>query len=546
MIAATEPADKASQQVFAQPRWTKESRAWQKLDRELAADHPARWIVAAIEGLIDVRPLFASYRAGGSDAIPPDLMLKMVLVEMWSKRQLPAEWFKDARDGNAAVAWAGMGLCPCLTSWYNFHDRVASFLPEWFRAVVQFAVEHEITTGRRGALDGTFVAANASRHHLLNEGRLESRCQDLERVCAEDEAVSAGTLAEVKEIPAMAETPPETEERPAVEETPTATQERPAVPRWMAKNPQTRRVQRQRYCVARERLDELHAINDRQRPNCRRPRKKVVVSATDPIAALGVDKDKVFRPLYNVQVLRDVDSPLTLAYGVFAQNHDRGMLGPMIRLARDEYRLPLDICLADGSYVTAVNLAYCEQEQLMIYGPWQEKDDSAKKPRQGRPVLFGKAAFRWLSEASEYECLEGHRLTHIGKETETQADGQIHIVHRYRCSPSDCMACARQASCTTSPARGRSLRRSEHQELIDAHCARMATEAGKAIYSLRKQTVELCYADLKGNRGLRILPRRGLLHASTHVGLNELVRNLMIVIRRLYAAPPPARPKCPC
>jgi hypothetical protein len=37
---------------------------------------------------------------------------------------------------------------------------------------------------------------------------------------------------------------------------------------------------------------------------------------------------------------------------------------------------------------------------------------------------------------------------------------------------------------------GRSLRRSEHEELVEAHRARMATAEAKALYKLRSQTVE--------------------------------------------------------
>ena len=36
--------------------------------------------------------------------------------------------------------------------------------------------------------------------------------------------------------------------------------------------------------------------------------KHVRISVTDPEAALGKDKFKVFRPLYNVQYVRDLDS----------------------------------------------------------------------------------------------------------------------------------------------------------------------------------------------------------------------------------------------
>jgi len=77
------------------------------------------------------------------------------------------------------------------------------------------------------------------------------------------------------------------------------------------------------------------------------------------------------------------------------------------------------------------------------------------------------------------------------------------------------------------------VKRSEHEDLIVAHRARMAADEAKALYRLRKQTVELGYADLKGNRHLREFSGRGLARVRTETGLNELAHNLVIVERAL-------------
>ena len=61
-----------------------------------------------------------------------------------------------------------------------------------------------------------------------------------------------------------------------------------------------------------------------------------MLSATDPASALGPDKQKLFRPLYNLQLLRDLDSPLTLAFDIFAQHTDGGTFHPMLRRARKD------------------------------------------------------------------------------------------------------------------------------------------------------------------------------------------------------------------
>ncbi len=496
MVACGERFGKRCEPYFANPPWTKESSEWKKLDAQVAEDHMARRMVAALE-LLDLGPLFASYSPGGSDALRPDLMLRLVLIEVWSGRQRPSQWFRDTRE-NIVLAWAGFGIRPSRSTWYNFRDRLGPQIDVWFREVLQIAQAQGITPARRGSLDGSLLAGNASRHRLLNEARLDKRREALAASCAHDR--QAAVLE--------------------------------AVPAWMAKTPATRIAQAQRHERAQARLEQFQAINERQNPARRRPRAKIVVSATDPEAALGPDKEKVFRPLYNLQLMRDLDSPLVLTFEVFAQHTDGGTLHPMLRRAREEMNLPLAELDCDASYVTACNLAICDQQKLTLYGPWQENDYSDRGENR-RARMIPKEQFTWLAEENQYRCPEGHPLKWIGREKRIQADGQINVMHRYRCSPEHCRGCARQTQCTKNPARGRAVKRSEHEELIVAHRARMETEEAKAVYRLRKQTVELGYADLKENRQMRGFSGRGLARARIEAGLNELARNLLIVEREL-------------
>ena len=43
-----------------------------------------------------------------------------------------------------------------------------------------------LTTASRGSLDGTLIAAHASRHRLVNLSRLRRRLEELDRVIAAD------------------------------------------------------------------------------------------------------------------------------------------------------------------------------------------------------------------------------------------------------------------------------------------------------------------------------------------------------------------------
>ena len=148
MICPVRPSANRCEVYFAEPRWTKESRKWRTIDEELPENDPARLLVSAVEMRLNLQPLWESYSPGGSDALRPDLMLKIVLIEIWSGRQRPSQWFKDTRRNNV-LQWAGMGIYPSRSSWYNFRDRLGSHVDAWFQQVLQIAYEAGITPARR-------------------------------------------------------------------------------------------------------------------------------------------------------------------------------------------------------------------------------------------------------------------------------------------------------------------------------------------------------------------------------------------------------------
>jgi hypothetical protein len=500
MVGCTRRPRKRTKVPFAEPPWDERSDEWQIRDQQVSADHPARAVMVAMKQL-DLMPLFDLYLGVGVPPIRPDLMLAVVLIEIHAGRPQPSQWFRDTQE-NIVLQWASFGIRPSRTCWYNFADRVAPLLEQWNATVLQLARQRGVTRAERMSLDGTSVAANASRHRLVNEATVEQRLSELENACQAD----------------------------AVNQPP------PSAPAWMAKNPDSREGQRQRYRRARERLIELHAVNNRQDPKRRRKREKIVVSASDPEAALGRDKHNVFRPLYNVQLVRDLDSQLCLSYEVFAQPTDAGTFGPMLERVANWTGVKPKAMLVDAGYVTACNLAICDQAGIALYGPWQENDFSQKKKQGAKPRPIGKEHFTWVSEQNMYRCPEGHPMSWIGHQKRRQSDGQINVVHSYRCSPQHCRACPRQVACSTNPNRGRAVKRSEHEALVEAHRARMATSEAKSLYRFRSQTVELGFADFKQHRSMRQFSGRGLVRAQRQVGLTVLVHNLLVAHR---AQPPP-------
>src|SRR5262249_3284533 len=183
----------------------------------------------------------------------------------------------------------------------------------------------------------------------------------------------------------------------------------------------------------------------------------LVVSPADPEAVVARDKEKVYRPLYNVQIIDDLDSPLILAYDVFAQQNDTGALGLMLAQVRQHVGHGLEVLLADGSYAGGADLAAAEREGVTVDAP--VPGDGVKNPKQ-RP----KRECGWQAAERTYVCPQGHRLVFEESWREKRADGAVQV-WRYRCPPAHCQACPLRARCTRTPARGRAVTRLEHEEL---------------------------------------------------------------------------------
>jgi transposase len=479
ILAGPRPANNACPR-FRTPPWHDTHPARLELEQRLAPDHLARILDQAVARL-DLTALRATYGRTGSEAHPPERLLRAVLYEIRRGRPRPAEWHRDARECEP-VRWLLRGAVVARSCWYAFRDRVAPLLPDLNAQVVAQALGAGLTTATRAAGDGTLVAANASRHKLVNAATLQKRAEQLAAAGATD----------------------------------------PAPPAWLAASAVGRRQQQRRRQRAQQRLAELRGQEQQKWPSKRKSAAALVVSWSDPEAVVGRDKEKVFRPLYNVQVFDDLDSPLILGYEVFAQQNDAGVLGAMLERVRQQVGHGLQVALVDAAYAGGADLAAAARQGVTVYAP--VPGDGVEKPKQ-----IPKRDFTWLASEQTYVCPQGHRLAREESWREKRAGGGVQV-WRYRCPPAHCLGCPLQARCTRTPASGRAVTRQEHEELIEALRARMATAEAKALYRLRGQNVELVNADWKQHRKLRRFSGRGLARVRCEVGLLVLAHNLITLL----------------
>jgi transposase len=468
---------------------------WKQRDAELAVDHPARMIDAFVNGL-DRTSLQASYLGVGSLAHNPDLMLKIVLYETLQGRLSPAEWARDVLDSKA-LQWLGQGIKPSRSALYTFRDRLSQPVFDMHAKAIQQAMAEGFTTAESAVLDGTSARSCASRHQLVNEEKLTKRLQELNAAVEKD---AAGQPIESE-------------------------------PYWMAATPNGRQAQLERYRRAGDELAHRLAKNEERPKDKQLPRKKVKVSVTDPEAPLGLDKEKVFCPMYTAEFVVDTASLLILSFQVFAQATDAGTLAPMLDRTRDVTGTMVFQIGTDAGYVSLLDLQECQERNVRLVGPVGENDFTEQKRAEAGPPRIGKDQFQWLPEEKTYRCPQGHRLDYKGNERKQRRDDNTVVQHRYHCPPEHCCACPLRERCVRNPEKGRTVKRLEGEEIIEAHREYMKTDEAKAANRVRGSVIERCFGDAKRHRDLRCLHGRGLKRAKAEIGLVVLVQTALTLAR---------------
>ena len=480
-----------------QPRWL-------EIDEKLATDDVARIVERQVNQL-DREPVDQLYHGVGRTPFDPVILLKMVLYQYLKGRQSPAAWYEEARL-NEAMQWLGRGYLPGRRTWYEFRDRLGGVVERLHEQLIQNAITQGNLDPTVGVQDGTFIAACASRHRMVTREQLQKRQQLLARVID-------GTL-------------------PVGEE----------VPKWVPTTDNGRLNLARRIEVASEVLAARIANNEAKTSDKRKDPQKIQVSLTDPIAPLGRDKLKVYRPLYTVQLVVEPRSHLILSYDCAAATCDAGTLAPMIDKTQLIVGERLKTMLADGAYCSILDLRDAKDRHVDLLAPVPANSSTNKRKSASGERQIPRSEFTYDATSNSYTCPAGHTLPYTERQRQHRFGGRTLDQYRYECSAVHCQACPLASRCLAG-GKARTIRRMEGEELLEAQRTKMERDDVKARYALRGQTVERSFGDAKGNRRLERFHGRGKSRARTETGLLVLAQNLQLLDRLQRTATNPNKNK---
>jgi transposase len=464
----------------------------------LGEDHLV-WTVLDVVGQLDLATLYARYgdhEDGGRPAYEPSMMVALLFYAY-------AEGLRSSRAIERACreSWAYRAITanlePDHATIARFRAAMDDVLKPLFAQVLAVCVA--MGMGRVGviAVDGTKIAANASKKANAAAARLAALEAEAQRLLEEAAAADAGEAPEAKVSP----------------------QRRAAERQQRLERVQAAKVKVDAEVAAAEAAKaarataEAAAAEEGRRLRGRKPKDgpppKPVANTTDPDS--GVMKvPGGFVQGYNAQAVAGQDQ-LVLAAEVTTDANDSKQLGPMLSATQDNLAAAgiegrPAVALADAGYWSAANASLGDGVELLIAtGKGAELDTDrtgADRKQQQRDEVIAAA------EAGELTSAEAAQLLGV-------SDGrvrQLRVEFRRRVA----------GQRTVSP----------QTEARLAMQDKLAEPANRALYNQRGWMIEGVFGQAKEGRNCRRFMRRGLAACDAEWKLIHLAGNIRKAWRR--------------
>lgn len=428
----------------------------------LPQDHMARFVVEVVERL-ELSGMVGRYAGRGQAAHHPSVLLGL-LIYGYATGTFSSRKIERATHDSVAFRFIAANTHPDHDTLANFRRR---FLPEIEALFVQvLLIAREMNCLKLGniALDGTKIAANASRHAALSWKhalKIEAQLrEEVRALTAQAEAADQTPVAEGLDIPAEIA---RREQRLAALEVAKARIEARAAERFARE----RRDYEEKRARRKTKADTGTKPGGKEpRPPEPGPRDTDQVNLTDEDSRIMPGPGGGFDQSYNAQASVDTDTMLVVGRHLTQATNDKREVEPALDAlgALPEVLGTPTSLLADTGYFSAANVAACQAAHI--------------EPM----IAIGR---------------QGHHLP---------------VFERFAADP--------PAPDTDDP-----LARMAH---------RLTTKAGRALYGLRKQTVEPVFGIIKHSMGWRRMSMRGLDAARGEWSLVTMAWNIkrLNVLRR--------------
>jgi transposase len=489
------------------------------LESRIPDSHPLRQIKRLIDFSF-VRPEVAPfYGYNGNESVDPVIVLKMMLLlfldNIPSERELMRQlgyrldylWFLDM-DPNQAVPDHSV-LSKARARWGS---RVFQRL---FTRIVQQCVEAGLVDGDKLHMDASMVDANASKNSVQK---------------GSPQLIAAIQLMYRQQEQKLDEKPGRPgKRRPRSGQSQNAHQpSTPAAPASHAadlppaSSPQAADAVPSPPSSAAVKATAKPKVND------------TCLSSTDPDAAIASHAPNCKsgpRPRYmSHRAVDDRVGVITAVISTPADVNEGSLLSALIQQHECTTGELVRTAVADSKYGTIENYIQCDRLNITPH----MADLNLKQERgQRRGGIFPESRFIYDLLTNTYRCPAGQTLSPARRHVKRNSTD-------YTAPRGVCAACPLRTQCTKSQT-GRSIKRHDHQTLIDTARAASRSSSGKRDRRRRRHLMEGSFADASNNHGFKRSRWRRLWRQAIQDHMIATVQNIRILVKH-HARP--ARPAC--
>lgn len=482
------------------------------LDEMVDPKHPVRIVNRVIEQ-IDLDPLLAKFKGGGTSSYHPRMLLKVVvfayLMNIYSSRRI-----ESALKENIHFMWISGMSQPDHNTINRFRsERLQGVLQKVFGQVVELLVSEGLVTLKEVYVDGTKIEANANRYTFIWGKAIKT---SIERIKKQLEELWEYTqkLAE-EELKDTTPTTFEQIDEKKVEETINKINE------VLRDKPVSKKVSQKLKYAQKNWPGNLAKYEEQQKIL----QERNSYSKTDHDATfMRMKEDHMLngqlKPGYNLQI--STQNQFILLFSVHQTATDFGTLPVHLNQFEELYGKMPEEATADAGYGSDENYTYLRGKNITAY----IKDAYFDKDCKGKPTQRGFHASNlfYNQQLDCFYCPMGQPMAFAGKRKNITVNGFEQELSFYQA-----------VNCHGCPLRGVCHKRKENRIIEVNHRLRasiqktrelLLSEEGIRHRKKRPVDVEPVFGNIKQNKGFKRFLLRGKNKVEIEVGLISIAHNL--------------------
>ena len=485
---------------------------------------PSGHIVRVVDDIIeqiDLGPLIRQYKGGGTSAYHPKMLVK-VIIYAYTQRVFSSRQIAKALRENINFMWLSGMNRPDHRTINRFRGQVMKrVIDEVFYAVVEHLLEQGYIDLEKYFVDGTKIEANANQYSFVwrkstenykagLQEKVRALLDEIDEMEAEEEAEygdqDLDEVGEGKEIDA--------EKLKEVAE---------KINQRLKKDPQNKTLKKAKRSLEKDFIPRQEKYEEQEKAfQGRNSYSKTDQDATFMRMKEDHMRNGQLKAGYNIQM--GTQNQFVVGYSIHQRAGDTGCLKTHLEHVKSWLGKYPQSLIADAGYGSEENYTYLQDNHVTAYVKYNTFHYEHKRRHKNRKPKYRPENFNFLSEADQYECPQGKRLSYQFTKTYVTDNGYETSRRIYGGAP--CQSCPVMAECTKSKYERRLWVSVKLQKLKKAAHDRLISPKGIEVRSQRPIEVEAVFGRLKQNWGFRRFMLRGLDKVKTEWGILCIAHNL--------------------